>query len=413
MIHRSVFWLSVFILPVMGFSQSMYSSMGMGDMTLPSTSRAQGLGVHGVAVPDYQEISLINPAYWHQLKFTGITTRLQSSKISDDNGGVNYRSAFDGFNFHFPIGDVAGIALGFAPLSYVNYHFLREQSAQFPNISGTTDTLDYSVELTGNGGVGSNFFGLGWKVSDRLSLGIAYSLIVGQIDLRRTMEMADENFASRYISTVANVFGGNLVLGGAFRNLLRKSDNVGLRLEIPLSLRVIKEQEYYNGVVSPIIESEEITNIAWPLEISIGYQTQLTGRWLAVAEMDYWYPTSDMNTLSPGTNYSQETGFQLGGGIELASDYRAEDWWQQLAWRTGVKYRQYLEANGNGDQSTGFEWVTGLGVPFGQDANRLDATLHLGKRSGFTSGDPGETTVGFSIGITVSELWFRGGPRNR
>ncbi|MCF7803028.1 MAG: hypothetical protein K9N46_11010 [Candidatus Marinimicrobia bacterium] len=397
--------------PVSNSAQSMYSSTGFGDLTLPSTSRADGLGVNGVAMPDFQEISLINPAYWHYLDFTGITTQIQSSRVTNDAGGANNRSAFDGFNFHLPIGEHVGIALGFAPLSFVNYHYARQDS--IPSLENPAENVGYSIDLTGSGGVGSNFIGFGWRISEKISIGTAYSLLVGQIDTRRTLEMQDPSYSSRYVNGSTNVYGGNIVLGAAYRSLITKSDNLGFRIELPLSLMLRKESEYYNGVNTPEVTTDEIEDILWPLEMSFGYQARLTGRWLGVAEVNYWHPTADLNAITSSNFSMNNDGLEIGGGIEYASDYEAEDWWQTLAFRSGIRWRQYLTSGGNGNQSIGLTWVGGIGVPFGESANRMDLSVSFARRNGYADTDPIETSVGFSLGITVSEPWFRGGIRNR
>jgi len=412
-IRRLIFIGTVILLPWIVLAQSMYSSIGFGDVILPSTSRADGLGVHGVAIPDYQEISIINPAFWHQLEFTGITTRIQSTKLTNSAGGLNYHSAFNGFNFHFPVGDVIGIAFGFAPLSHVNYDFERTGQKVFSDMGGDADTVQYNVDLKGTGGVGGNFFGLGWKVTNHLSLGVAYNILIGQIENRRTLEFTDQNYSSRYIAASENVYGGNLILGFAYSNLLRKSDNIGFRIEVPISLKVLTEDALYNSVTAPDRTTEELTGLKWPLQMSIGYQTHLTGRWLAVSEFNLWSPASDLEKITGDSNFSWSDGLKVGAGIEYASDYSAETWWKTFAWRAGFSLRQYMETDQQSNQPMSTRAMIGMGIPFGDAANRLDLSMQYGRRNGFVENDPVETEISFAIGITVSELWFNGGVRNR
>lgn len=411
---RRIITIGLFILmPWVISAQSMYSSIGLGDLALPASNRAAGLGVQGVAVPDFQEISVINPAFWHQLEFTGITTRIQSTKLTNSAGGLNYRSAFDGFNFHFPMGDVVGIAFGFAPLSHVSYDFARSGHKQFPDVSGAVDTVEYNVDLSGSGGVGGNFFGLGWQVNKRLSLGLAYNLLIGQIESRRTLDFVDGNYAPRVIASSKNIYGGNMIFGAAYSNVIRKSDNIGVRVEIPVSMTIRSEESLNNNVTNSDQVSEEIEDVRWPLQMSVGYQTQLSGRWLAVSEVSLWSPSEGADKFLDNNDFSMSNGLKIGAGIEYASAYDADQWWQQLAWRAGFSWRQYMETDTQGNQPTRAYVVTGMGVPFGDAANRLDFSVHYGQRNGFTANDPVETDIGFSIGITVSELWFNGGVRNR
>ncbi len=387
--------------------QSIYSRVGVGNIVLPQTARTQGLAVAGVAVSDFNEISIINPAGWYLPRLTAVTTKISSSRSVNSAGGTNDYFGFTGFNFHFPIGQSLGIGLGFAPYSIVDYDFAR--NARVP-LSGDLagDTLEYSLQQQGSGGVGGTFIGFGWRLSEHLSVGAAVSFLMGEITVRRTLEVLTGEYLSRRVLSTTNIYGQNVVAGVSYRNLIWERDNLGLRAEVPLSLLVNREDDYFVG--EP--ETTRFTNLLWPWQFGIGYEVRLNQRWLAVMEGNFWRSEHDLSRISlTNTAYHQKDGIQVGAGIERRSNFNMEGWWNKLAWRTGVRWRQFLETEVEGNYSNGFRWEGGVGIlfgrgPLGPGTNRLDVSFFYDHRLSSGSNNPVETITGIQVGFTVSEIWF-------
>jgi|GEM_PF-1700633 len=393
--------------------QSVYSSIGMGDLSIHQTQRSAGMGLSGMSLPDQRAISLSNPALWHEAEFAGIATGIDSYIKSSSLGGQSGTFSFQGFNFHLPVARSVGVALGFAPYSQVNYNFLRRINDRIFTDGTLADSLSYTVEAEGSGGVGGSFLGFGWALSDRIAIGTAVSFLLGQTDTRKslTFEYPDD-YRDRTISQRSNVYGQNLVVGGRYKGLLRESDNIGFRIEVPLRLKVENRTGYSFGVSAPETETTTETGYLWPLQYGVSYSTTFGETLLLAGEGLIWQPQTDLPTLSgPAGNYSYSDGFRFGAGVEYQKNPTSFDWWERLEWRTGVHWKQLAISDHAGNQPAEYSLHGGLGIPFGR-GNRLDFAVSYGHRIGFTSSDPVEDIFHLRVGITVNELWFDGGIRN-
>lgn len=396
-------------LPGMMFAQSLYSSVGFGELTTPGTIRTSGMGSDGIAVTDINEISLINPAHWYSAKLTGLTTKIYSNQYRNSGNIVSSRLAFDAFNFHFPVRSNIGVALGFAPYSYMGYDYQRDGLH-----AGISDSVTYNLDQTGDGGVGGYFLGFGWQINNHLAFGSAVSLLVGQLRVDRILSVTyPDNYYNRKVETNSNLSGTNIILGASYRNLFRDNDNLSVRGEIPLRLIVNQDVTYYTGSATSNSTASRLTDMKWPLQYGIGYSTPVTGRWLTMAEAYYWDPQTAQLTLGYGgqEKYSLDKGYQMSVGVEYGSKPDAEHIWNRIAWRTGLSWRRYLITNSAGNHAYGLKWSGGFGFPFGGGANRLDVSVFYGERTGLQSSDLSEQLMGFQIGITVGELWFHSGRR--
>jgi len=399
----------VLFIPGVMFGQSLYSSVGFGELTIPGTIRTAGMGSAGIAVRDMNEVSLINPAHWYTAELTGLTTKIYSNQYINGGNVVSSRLAFDAFNFHFPIGSKMGVALGFSPYSYMGYHYQREGLQ-----SSISDSIIYSLEQSGDGGVGGYFLGFGLKLNDHLSVGSAVSLLVGQLRIDRILRITQPtDFYNRKVENSSNLSGTNIIFGASYQHLFSKNDNLSVRGEIPLGLVVNRDITYYTGSTTSTRAHARLTNMKWPLQLGAGYSTPVTGRWLAMAEAYYWDPqTTQLSIDYTGQNtFTQDKGYQLSVGVEYSSIPDADDWWNRVALRTGLSWRRYLITDDAGDHAYGMKWSGGFGFPFGGGANRLDVSVFYGQRTGLSTSNLSEQLMGFQVGITVGELWFHSGRR--
>ncbi|MEJ2051605.1 MAG: hypothetical protein P8Y60_17535, partial [Calditrichota bacterium] len=197
------------------------------------------------------------------------------------------------------------------------------------------------------------------------------------------MDVSSSTYLSRRVQSASHVTGDNLILGMYLSNLFREQEHLGLRVEVPITLLVRREDSYYTG--TPV--QSEFTNLLWPLEIGIGYETQIGNRWIAVGEGNLWTSKKDLSIISlHKTGFTQDHGMEFGMGVERQPDFTVSGGGNHIAWRTGLNWRQYLDAAPSGHHSTGFKWVGGIGVLFGRGAlgpgtNRLDIALFYLRRT--------------------------------
>lgn len=414
MYKRVTLLLLAFIIPGIVSSQSIYSSVGFGEANLPATIRAAGMASSGIAVTDLNEISLINPALWYQADLTGLSTRIKSDQYYQHGQLRSTRFAFNAFNFHFPLGQKIGVALGFAPYSHVRYSYMRDNISTSLSGFNSLDSISYGLEQTGDGGVGGYFLGFGWQLNRHIAVGTAVSQLVGQIIVDRTLTFDyPDNYLNRNLSNKSNISGVNWIVGLSYRHLIKEGDNLSLRAEIPLNMVVSRDITYQTGASTTQYDSRRYTDYSWPLQVGAGYSIPIGRRWLALTEFYLWDPkTSQLNLAYSGQlPYIQDRGYQLNLGVEYGSNFRADNWWSRLAYRTGLSWRKYTIAEVNGNHAYGLQWTGGLGIPFSGGKNRIDLSVYYGERTGINTGNLSEQIVGFKIGVTLGELWFRSGRR--
>lgn len=404
--------LVILIIPAGTVGQSIYSSLGVGEVVLPSTARSAGLGLYGIGLQDQRAISLANPALWHQAKFAGIATGINSNMNRTSLGGQYSTFAFRGFNFHLPLANSVGAAIGFSPYSQIEYEFLREDNVRV--LSQVSDTVTYTLESRGSGGVGGNYIGVGWKIFDRVSIGAAISFLLGQVDTDQNLRIdSPDNLLDREIAQTAGISGENLVLGGAFSGLILASDYLGVRAEIPLRLKVRTSETVYNGISLPEERETAYYDYLWPYQYALSYNVSLQERWMIAAEGVTWMPETELPSLTAVKGeYQYRTGMQLGVGMEYRLNPGSYVWWEKLALRTGVNWRKFMIANRTGEQPFQWKWSGGVGYPFGR-GNRIDLAISYSHRTGFQAEDPVEDQLGFQVGVVLNELWFNGGIRNK
>ncbi len=402
------------IFPAGMFGQSVYSSLGIGEPMLPETGRSASMGLQGIALSDQRGISLANPALWHEARYTGIGTGLNTFVNSTSLGGHYNSFSFQGFNFHLPLAKSVGAAIGFAPYTQVDYNFLRENNQQVFSGSAGSDTLRYSLESRGAGGVGGNFIGVGWEIMDRFAVGAAMSFLLGQVDTDQRLQFeSPEDLLDRQITKDTHVSGENLVVGGSAKGLLKPADHLAFRVEVPLRLEVESTESVYSGVTTPAENLHTYSEALWPNQYGLSYAFPALQNLLVAAEGILWQPQTDLPSLTAiSGGYEYNTGLQLGAGVEYSLNPDSYVWYEKLALRSGIHWRKFMITNSSGAQPVRWTWSGGVGFPFGQ-GNRIDLAVTYGHRSGFESGDPVEDLIGVRFGFVLNELWFDGGIRNQ
>ncbi|MDP3682373.1 MAG: hypothetical protein Q8S01_00430, partial [Ignavibacteria bacterium] len=160
----------LFSLPLFAQVNSPYSRYGIGEIEYSYSARRAGMGGLGVAMDDNAFISMLNPAAWHSISLTRIemATYFNGNFVKDQNQKSFYSGGyFSGFSFAFPISKQYGIAfaMGLVPLSKVAYE------SKVSVINPATQTEDYSLIYSGDGGLSKVFLGTSYSLPFDLSLG--------------------------------------------------------------------------------------------------------------------------------------------------------------------------------------------------------------------------------------------------
>jgi len=403
----SIVLFGILVISSVSFGQSIYSRIGVGEIRLPQSARAQGMGVVGIASVDYNEISLINPATWHYPRLTGLTTKLYTGRYTNSAGAISDHLGFEGFNFHFPVGETIGVGLGFTPYSVVRYQFKRDEAMTLPD-DGTATSLQYSYTQNGQGGVGANYIGVGFQLTENLSLGMAFTLLSGEISVQRRIDFDEDDYLSRGVYSTTTVNGKNIVAGVSYRNLFVAGDNLGVRAEIPLSLSITREDEYFTEDLTVT----EYDDFLWPWHFGVGYQTQFLERWIGIIDGGIWRSPDDLSVITlRGTDYSQEDGMRLGLGVERQPDFDRVGWLDRVSWRAGLTLQELLFTTSSGKHIYDVRLVSGIGIPVGSGplgpgTDRFDFNLFYNYRATPGGDAPNESLFGVEIGFTVSEIWF-------
>ncbi len=193
---------TLFAQPTTNNTYSLYSMYGLGDLETQGTLSTRSTGGAGVAVRSGASINLLNPASYSVALQRGILFDYGMEggiyrNSQNTSSGVS-SSRFLTANFHdvalqIPLAKGIGLGISVSPYSSLGYNF---------STSYNETSLGYiSQSYSGSGNVTDIKVGVGYKITDRLSIGAAMRYYWGQIDRSYTLAITPITAGGSYSST--------------------------------------------------------------------------------------------------------------------------------------------------------------------------------------------------------------------
>ena len=400
---------------------SFYSSIGFGVPADVSSSIAFGTGLTGVSTYSGLSANISNPAQWGLAAYTQGSLQIGFSSFDAEDGiSTAERSlfGFENFQLVLPIlRNKLGVSLSFTPM--FRSDFLRSETGQFdplPNLSG--DLEDYAVRTVGSGGVNRFEIGAGYRVSDNLSLGYAFSSHL--LAIKNNSVPLFTNLQLRSIAYDIDIEGysfGHRFGAFAFIEEPFSSEDelsIGLSVSLPVTIDAVRDYTAFRTVNNQreqvdFGENSPLRNgsVKVPLEINTGLTYNLNRFSNIVAELQLQNWENAEYTFSPSQQAYFKDRVKAGLGYQF-HPYRADrrsGFFSNFKYSIGGSYDSgHLSIRGEDIQTLMLN--AGIGLISRESASSVDLGFHFGVRGTQSSDLVKETIWGFRLSLNLAEFMF-------
>lgn len=430
------FGLLAVLLPATALAQSngdgtVYSRFGVGALSTLASPQAQALGGGGTALRTLNYTSFANPALWSDQVLTRFVAGANyRTTTAEDNSGTSSRlvaGTLNAVQFSFPIYTrTLGFSVGYHPYSQMNYRVVRQPKQPFQFGPSPTDTTSYTVDYEGSGGIQQISGGLGWRISQAISVGASVDVLFGILDETRRTTLqntpgagfAPVNFTdATRLSGVTGTFGASVTVPG----LMTGDDplSIGGSVMLPSKLTGERVRTLGESLSRDTIGTTVDGSVTLPWRARLGLSYKPNNQ-VAVVLDGLYAPWSTAESTFDGTE-SGPSPFPVGGtdlfndrwrisgGIEYlpAGNNALASFFYRTAYRLGGYYEQTYAAPVTG-QSIDVRAVTaGISLPTTLSGTRLDLDIEVGTRGTTAQNLVRDVFYGVSINVNIGERWFQ------
>ncbi|HNQ82044.1 MAG TPA: hypothetical protein PLW31_14545 [Bacteroidales bacterium] len=310
--------------------------------------------------------------------------------------------------FGFPVTRWWRTSFGVLPFSYVGYDiFNTEQQTGMPDIQ---------YVYRGSGGLNQLYWGNGFKIGKKLSVGFNVKYLFGNITRSRGVTFPDSiEMKNTYIrsSMRPSDFYGEIgfqyreklskdlfmVIGGVFGPELEIGSSTS-RLVTTYFGDITEAQLYYDTIDAVDNEKGSFT---LPMRTGGGITLGKDGKWMAGA--DFTWQNWEKYRYN-GNSDSLVNRWSVGVGGEYIPDSRnIGTYFQRVAYRIGFQYgRTPIYLKGKYIDEFGISF--GMGLPIKKSKSTVNLAATIGKRGTIQNGLIQENFIKFTIAVNVFENWF-------
>ena len=378
------------------YSQSIFSTIGLGQIRYFINTRSTGMGYTGLAVNDELSYNRVNPANSTSIKNTsfGAGFVFEGIKISQKNNSLSSSlSRFNGGSLSIKIKDGIVITGGLYPYSDYEFEFYSRIS-----------DANYSTNLIGNGGLSAGSGGIGVKITEELSLGFSLNRLFGRLEEQTLIDFDDLD----YIDTRDNVdkiLYGNYFTSGFTYKISEKIKTGGFfSTGTKLNGRIEFKHIYEKAGESPKI------NIKLPYSFGLGGTYKLNPKTIFGADL-LIFKGSQFKDNNADVDFVKDAYRICFGGEITPSSQIFDEYLKKMSYRVGFFVNSpYLKDIDNSPIKEYFI-TCGLGFPFNRNRARLDFALELGMRGSRNNDLASEKIIRFAAGFSSSEAWFLKRPK--
>lgn len=371
-------------------NSSPYSFFGIGEQYGLSTVEQSSMGKIGVANSSPFYLNFINPAANADLKVATYTFGLLHNRLTiKDNSGSQSAtsSSLNYISLGFPIGQKAGFSLGFQPVSSVGYSFNNLD----PIVNPTQVTL-----YSGNGGVNRIFGAFGFKLFNKINLGIEGDYVFGKTDNTILNQKVDVQLATKF-SQSSIIRGGSVKLGAQYNKLLKNNIqlDLGATLRFGNKLSATGTETLYSltlsnsGVERPrdtTFNRESKGYFDTPVTSNIGGGFGKLNKWYAGVEYEFRDALNGSGYLDENNAvfaFGNANRFSL-GGFYIPKINSINSYFDRVTYRAGLRFENTgLRVNGtntanNFTSINDFGMSFGLGLPLANGISNLNIGFEYG-----------------------------------
>ena len=427
---------------------SPYSMYGVGELLTPGSAQMRSMGGVGIAVRNYGEINVLNPAaasiapqksFLFDVSFDG--THFRNSQPKFDANGIETSKAmaiYNTANIHsvaltFPLAQRVGLSFSIAPYSSVGYKVKTTDE----NEDTWADIGRVRYGHDGEGDISEVKLSLGWAPWQKFSVGVAAKYYWGS--LMRSYQTSATNVVTGsgvYASTEGvdtyNVSNIKFQLGLQWSPIQAETKSFTLGATYDFGGKLNPKKESYvetNNVINSINKNpirEEIDALELRVPHQLGVGMFFRNRKMAVGA-DYVYASWGGNNSGYAENttpltvdvryvdtHTVKLGFEF---TPRANDVRS--YLNRIAYRAGVRAGNYYQSFG-GEKINTFAVSVGLGMPLkiwgistmniGFEYGCMSSKNHMtldAKKVGLVKQESFKITLGFSLfSADTADYWF-------
>lgn len=392
-------------------TSSPYSFYGIGDVKFKGTAENRAMG--GLTIySDSIHLNFQNPASYSNLKLTTFSlggTYLTTDLSTNNQSEKARRTAVDYLAVGLPLGKF-GVGFGLMPYSSVGYNI---QS----NIAATATNPEEIKQYSGTGGINKVFFGVGYALTKKLSVGIDYSYNFGKIQTYSFRFIEGIQYGTRE-KNLSDITGGTLTAGLNFNTPINKKLNGFASVTYSpdsklssLNSRNIATIQYSSSGAEILVEPLDVdvanTNLTIPSKLAVGFGLGQNKKWMLGTEITFQKSSGMGNRFNDinNVNYENSTRFAL-GGFYIPNYNTFSKYYEKIIYRGGVRY----ENTGliiNNTSVKDYAVTAGIGLPLMGVFSNINVGLEYGQRGTTSANLVQENYTNISIGFSLNDKWFQ------
>ena len=373
------------------YSQSIFSTVGLGEIRYYINTRSAGMGHVGLAVNDELSYNRMNPASSAEIKDTSFNAgfAFESVRISQqDNSLSSSLSRFNGASLSIKIKNGLIITAGLFPFSDYEYEFYSREGS-----------VNYSLGLVGNGGLSSGRGGVGLKLSEKVTIGFSINRLFGRLEEKTMIDFDDED----YIDTKDNIdkiLYGNYYTSG-FLYTINEKTRVGgfFSTGSKLNGRIEYSHIYGSSSQSPRID------VDLPYSLGLGGVYQLNPKTILGADL-FIFKRSKLKYNSSKVDFVKDAYKICFGGEITPSNNIFDVYTRRMSYRFGFSINSPYIRDVDNSSIKEYFLTSGLGFPFYNNRARMDVSIEFGTRGSRKKDLASEKIIRLNIGFSSNEKWF-------
>lgn len=417
-LHKTAFLITLIFSVISGvFAQSdissPYSRFGLGTMSKNRTNTVlQSMGGICNAIDGKHLLNNSNPASYAEIDsltflfdagFYVKNSTYKNSTVSESASNAS----FDYFDIGFGVTKWLKMGFGAAPYSNRAYNSTNSFDYQYP----------YSIAYEGTGGVNKLYWANGFKVNDKLSLGVKFNYIFGNITDETLLYYPDYAHFHNEKSTInLNFSDATFDFGVLYKKFLKgdRKLTLGLVYSLPANMKahrdtyirtMFKGYGVNNETVRDTIlyKTGERVDVKYPQGLGLGVTLQKGDRWLL--GMDFNWSNWSAFKMNNSNDSLQDSWNIAIGGSYTPRNTSISSYVRKMTYRAGLHYDQTI-FNIYGNSINKYGVTFGFSLPLQRAMSSINVAFEFGKMGTTKDGLIEESYFNMSFGISLHDRWF-------
>jgi len=392
-------------------TSSPYSFYGIGDVKFKGTAENRAMG--GLTIySDSIHLNFQNPASYTNLKLTTFSlgaTYLTTDLSTDSQIEKAKRTAMDYLAVGLPFGKF-GVGFGLMPFSSVGYNIQT-------TLAATTTDPQKIKQFSGTGGLNKVFFGVGYTLTKKVSLGLDFSYNFGKIQTYSFQFIDGLQYGSRE-KNLSNIAGATLTAGINYSTPISKKMNGFASLTyspdsklISSNSRNIATIQYSSSGAEILVQPSDIvvanTTLTLPSKLAVGFGIGQNKKWMLGTEITFQKSSNMGNRFNDINNMYFENSVKYSlGGFYIPNYNSFSKYYDKIVYRAGLRYENSgMVINNNAIKDIAF--TAGFGLPLIGVFSNINIGVEYGQRGTTSTKLIQENYTNFTIGLSLNDKWFQ------